>query len=225
MSETKPRRRNLKREAKDFKACRALDAESKALAADLKKMCAHVDWDWDGSGVSPSLKMMVRFYAATTSLSPDRVRDMVMLGSQWLTTARDRYRRGFVGSPFGEERPRAAHPLTMPNNDLTVEESAKRDQTLILLEGCEHDISKPYRRWLSVLRDQHDSAPGEQFGDNAALVFMELRYLYRDQLPFGVGRDDPPINPYTRKHSCQPIMEWDRQRGARLTWAGMTTDY
>ncbi|BAV64757.1 hypothetical protein [Sphingobium cloacae] len=193
----------------------------------LHAMCEIIDDYHEGDGFSSSFRMKLSYFVWASSDDPKQVRAIIAQAERWLEEGRRRWREGYVPDPFGEPRIRVRRepPAELPA--FTVE----RRKVIELLKGCQHAEAMPYRGHVDTLVNLDRRRPLEPFHQNAQLVLEELCFLYRDQLPFGVGRDDPPINPWTGKPSCQPALEINYrdghlERGLRKTWSGeLVKDY
>lgn len=209
-----------RRKQTDFAEARALDATTGAILQRLKRLAPYMDadFDYESSRWSPSELMIIRFMISTKSNDPQRIVEMHRLANGWLKRAKDLFLKGMVADPFGPER--AAPPPTQKKRSL---DDDRRDRELTLLERCEHDMSRHWHRTIAMLRSVMEGGRG--FSENADQALEELKFIYRAQLPFGIGRDDPPINLRTGKLTCQPLFNAFPEEGWRLTWDGQTRDY
>lgn len=204
----------------DFEEARALDAASGVIFERLKKLAPYmdVDFDYESRRWTPAELMIIRFMIAITSNDPKKVLEMHETAEGWLNRAKQLFLKGMVPDPFGPER-----PFPTPTDRKRTVEDHRRNHELTLLERCQHDATRHWRRMIEMLRSALDGGRG--FSNIADQTLEELKYIYRAQLPFGVGRDDPPIDQLTGKLTCQPLFNPFPEEGWRLTWNGQTRDY
>lgn len=228
------KRRRATRWLERWDESETLASQSDRLLADLRRMAPYADADFDHleeAGLSPGNRMLLATYAIFTDMvRPESIRAHQATVSEWLEKGRDLFRRGMVPDPFGPERPMPTLVTDFPLHP----EYERRGATIRLILACQHKDELPYRRNAMDLWKAHIGAKSRPWARNADLVLDELRFLYRDQLPFGVGLDDPPINPWSGKPSCQmPLAHLgiepvgtDPMKGEwRKAWFGATQDF